>query len=118
MTTRASSANTRPAHRLPGTPSEPEKRLMLAVLEDALDVYFRYRGHRRNRRLFRETEAWFFSDDTDWPFAYRNVCAVLGVDPVWLRRQLAAWCRHATELRALARAERDVTAAVHAAVAA
>ena len=50
----------------------PERRLMLAVLEDGLDIYRKY-GRvpgRKRRRLIAETEQWLFSDDTSWPFSF------------------------------------------------
>jgi hypothetical protein len=71
--------------------TSPEKRLMLAVLEDAVDVYRRY-GHipgGKRRRLFEETEHWLFSDDTSWPLSFVNVCHVLGIEVVRLRKELS-----------------------------
>jgi len=68
--------------------------LMRAVLEDALQCVakkFSYRG-RRPQRLAREAEAWFFADDEHWPFAFVNICAVLGLDPGYVRRGLTRWC--------------------------
>jgi hypothetical protein len=61
------------------------KRLMAAVLNDALAV-IEQRGGRERRKVMRETEDWFASDDVTWPFSFRNVCAVLGVDPFAVRR--------------------------------
>ena len=75
-------------HAAPAT--SPEKRLMLAVLDDALDIY-RKHAHapgRRWRRSVAETESWLFSDDTSWPFSFVNVCQMLGIDVDWLRMQL------------------------------
>jgi hypothetical protein len=67
--------------------------LMRAVLEDALQCVakqFSHRG-RRPQRLAREAEAWFFADDEHWPFAFVNICAVLGLDPEYVRRGLTRW---------------------------
>lgn len=58
----------------------PEQRLMAAVLDDALSVMRDPALHRGHRDLVRETERWFESDDTDWPFSFRNVCAGVGLD--------------------------------------
>jgi hypothetical protein len=72
-------------HAQPAT--RPENRLMLAVLEDALDIHRKY-AHapgRGRRRLVAETEAWLFSDDTGWPLSFVNVCNALGIDVDWLR---------------------------------
>ncbi len=56
------------------------KRLMAAVLDDALAVVKRDGGRRDRRQLVRETREWFASDDIASPFTFLNVCAVLDVD--------------------------------------
>jgi|SRR5581483_6043482 len=70
--------------------SRPEAALMLAVLEEALTC-FQYQFYLRRdkaQRLARDAEAWFFSDEADWPFAFVNICAVLRLDPSYIRRGL------------------------------
>jgi hypothetical protein len=67
--------------------------LMYAVLQDALQCF---RGHssrnpRSARRLAREAEEWFFSEDVDWPFSFLNMCAALGLDPSYIRAGLRRW---------------------------
>jgi hypothetical protein len=76
-------------HPRPGM--SPEKRLMVAVLEDALRIYTKYGPvpPRKHRRLFAETERWLFSDDASAPFAFVKVCEVLGIDVGRLRARLA-----------------------------
>jgi hypothetical protein len=71
----------------------PELRLMAAVLEDAIRSFCRNAGSRglRGQRLFRETAAWFASDDVSWPFAFENVCDALALEPEWIRQILARW---------------------------
>lgn len=62
---------------------QPEKRLMYAVLEDAINVY---RG--RDAAAAAEAAAWFHGADVApcvSPFAFENVCATLDLDPEWLR---------------------------------
>jgi hypothetical protein len=49
----------------------PEQRLMAAVLEEAMDVYRHPRA--QQRRLTRETEAWFRSDDRSWLRSFASV---------------------------------------------
>jgi len=70
-----------------------EVALMRAVLEDALHCVAKQFSHpgRRPQRLAREAEAWFFADDEHWPFAFVNLCAVLGLDPGYVRRGLTRW---------------------------
>jgi hypothetical protein len=72
---------------------QPEKRLMLAVLEDAVGTFQKYAGatSRRSRRLHAEAEEWFADSDVTWPFAFRNICQALGLEPEWLRRGLERW---------------------------
>lgn len=67
-----------------------ELALMLAVLDDAIWCWQRqFATHgQRSRRLAREAERWFFSEDASWPFAFVNVCAALGLDPNYIRRGL------------------------------
>lgn len=76
-----------------------EKRLMLAVLEDAVDCYQKYAfAHDpRGRELFAEAEEWLFSSDNSWVFAYENICETLEVNPDYVRRGLQEW-RHRTRV--------------------
>jgi hypothetical protein len=73
-----------------------ERRLMVAVLEDALDVYRKRCGSRdrRSEELFRDAESWIFSDDDrDWVFSFENICLVLDINPDYIRRGLVAFKR-------------------------
>jgi hypothetical protein len=67
-----------------------EKRLMLAVLSDAIDIFLKHGTSldARGRRLFAETADWIFSDDAMSPFSFINVCETLGLSPSCLRRGL------------------------------
>ena len=69
----------------------PEMRLMLAVLEDAVATFMRYRHARvaRQRRAFREVGEWIDSDDAVSPFAFVRICDAVGLDVGYLRRGLA-----------------------------
>jgi len=61
---------------------EPEKRLMLAVLQDALFCFHRYFRARygRRRKLFCESWQWFNEEGRDSVFAFENICEVLRLD--------------------------------------
>lgn len=74
-------------------PIEPEKKLMLAVLGDALTCFQKYLDarKRKGKNLFREAEEWIFGEDDDHLFSFENVCAVIGLDPPYVRRLLAQW---------------------------
>src|SRR5262245_52162222 len=71
----------------------PEGRLMLAVLEDAVYVYQRSCRQKdaRSRRLFRETQEWFASNEATSPFSFFTICEVFGLDPDYLRAGLRRW---------------------------
>ena len=73
--------------------SQPEKRLMLAVMENAIVTFQKsiYAATRRQRRLLKETEEWIHSLDTSWPFSFENICASLGIDANYLRLGLEQW---------------------------
>jgi hypothetical protein len=75
---------------------QPERRLMLAVLRDALATFERYAAawDSSGRRRFEETATWFASDDVVWPFSFRNVCEELGIDADSVRARLQRWRRH------------------------
>ena len=68
---------------------QPEKRLMLAVLENAAWLLLHGPGHSaRARRHAREAADWVASDAVDWPFSFVNVCHALGLAPEWIRAGL------------------------------
>ncbi len=66
---------------------QPEKRLQLAVLQDAVVTLHRSLGDERSRRRRRvaEVDAWFASDATNWPFAFVTICDTLNLDPAHIR---------------------------------
>src|SRR5262245_41178317 len=68
----------------------PSRRLLVAVLEDAVITFEKCASARdhRGRRIFLETEAWFRSDDTAAPFSFIAVCDALGLDPEYVRSGL------------------------------
>ena len=72
---------------------QPEKRLMLAVLEDAVGTFQKYvtASTRRGQRLFSEAEDWFANETMEWPFGFENVCEALGLEAAFLRRGLWRW---------------------------
>ena len=73
-------------------PAQGERRLVLAILEDAINCFQTYifANRSRNRRLFREAEAWLMSEN-DEPFSFEHVCAVLGLEPTYIRRGIQRW---------------------------
>jgi hypothetical protein len=83
---------------------EPEKKLMLAVLEDAIASYQKYVFARdgKGRALFQETEEWILEKQGDWLFSFANVCDTLGFDPDYLREGLLQWKAEKLESQAKA----------------
>jgi len=75
---------------------QAEKRLMLAVLEEAVGTYQKYVSSRdRNgARLFEEADSWFLSDDVEWPFSFVNICHTLELEVDYFRAGLAKWRRN------------------------
>ncbi len=72
---------------------QPEKRLMLAVLEDAVGTFQKYVGARDRpaQALFAETEEWFAAEEAEWPFSFENICQALGLEAEFLRAGLWRW---------------------------
>jgi hypothetical protein len=81
---------------------EPEKKLMLALLEDAIACYQKYLFARdgKGKALFEEAEGWVQEAGSDSVFAFDSVCEALGLNPDYLRRGMAEWKKAATTRRA------------------
>jgi len=72
---------------------EPEEQLMVSVLEKGVADFRRmiFARDKKGARRFAEAESWILSDDSDWVFSFSNCCAVLGIEPGYLRKGLLAW---------------------------
>lgn len=75
--------------------AEPQKRLMVAVLQTVWDdcrgSAYRRRaglGPATNLRAARHASAYVASTDRGWPFSFENICEALGLDAGRLRRDL------------------------------
>jgi hypothetical protein len=68
----------------------PETRLLLAVLEEALNTRQRHLAATdpRSRAILAEVEAWFRSDDSARLCAFVVICDALGIEPAWMRVRL------------------------------
>jgi len=82
-------------------PLEPERTLLLSVLEDGIRCFqenlFAVNGKRRT--LFDEAKEWLFSDDADWFCSFVSICTLLNLEPNYIRRGLREW--EARERKAL-----------------
>jgi hypothetical protein len=69
---------------------EGEKRLMIAVLKDAVECLEKYRGSRNSVGQCQYLSAieWVEDTDTDWLFSFTSICDLLGFDPEYLREVL------------------------------
>ncbi|HME62454.1 MAG TPA: hypothetical protein VKH62_14515 [Candidatus Binatia bacterium] len=72
---------------------EPEKKLMLAILEDAIACYQKYFFVRdsKGKALFQEAEEWVDEAGAANVFSFDSVCETLGLNPDYLRRGLTNW---------------------------
>ena len=69
---------------------EGEKRLMIAILKDAVECLNKYRGARSSAALSQYQNAleWVEDKDMDWLFSFNNICDHLGFDPDYFRQVL------------------------------
>jgi hypothetical protein len=74
-----------------------EKRLMLAVLQDALDCYQKYAFAKDSsgQQMFADADEWIADPDRSWYFSFENICEILEINPEYLRRGVKMW-RHRT----------------------
>ncbi len=69
-----------------------EKRLMLAVLKDAVECIEHYSSGRGSQSLpvYRAALRWVFARDQEWPFSFENICLALDLDPARFRFTLCS----------------------------
>jgi len=78
---------------------DPEKVLMLAVLQDAITCFQENIAAtcKRKRALYQEAEEWFSAEDKSYLFSFENICESLGFDVSYLRQGLLRWKDRALE---------------------
>jgi hypothetical protein len=102
---------------------EGEKRLILSVLEDAIECFMKCMDSATNKgqRLYREADEWIALEDKHWVFSFDNVCDMLDINPEYMRRGLRDWKQRKVEAmqraaeakaEAAARAEMDAAAGI------
>jgi len=69
---------------------EGEKRLMIAILKDAVECLDKYRSARNSsgRGHYENALEWVQDKGTDWLFSFTNICDLLGFDPDYFRSVL------------------------------
>ena len=92
---------------------EGEKRLILSVLEDAVECFMKCIDAATNKgqRLFREADEWISHEDKRWVFSFDNVCDMLDINPDYMRVGLSRWKDRKIEAIARRRAEAEAAAA-------
>lgn len=60
---------------------EPEKALMMAILEDAYDI-----ACKPDHSLCLESRQWIEDEENGWIFSFVSVCSELDLDPDYVRR--------------------------------
>ena len=72
---------------------EGEERLMLAVLESAVEDFQKYflARHPSEKKLFQQAEDWFLEKNSDELFSFGYVCETLGLHPDHIRKSLMVW---------------------------
>jgi hypothetical protein len=72
---------------------EGEEKLMLAVLESAVEDFQKYVLARkpRGKKLFQEAEEWFLEGNSDELFSFENICDTLQLHPDYVRQGLLRW---------------------------
>ena len=87
---------------------EGEEKLMLAVLESAIEYFQKYVLARnpRGKQLFQEAEQWFFDKDSDALFSFEGICETLGLNPHHIRKGLLVWKEARLNPRSVAVARR------------
>lgn len=70
-----------------------EERLMLAVLQDAVEYFQKYVLARNpgGKQRFQEAEEWFLEKDGEALYSFENICETLGLHPDYIRQGLLVW---------------------------
>lgn len=68
------------------------RRLLFAVLQDAVACWFRYRRSRssQGQQKFREIRDWFWTKDQDSLYTFESICTHLNLDAEYFRRGLVS----------------------------
>lgn len=82
-------------------PTDGERKLMLAVLIDAIRVLSRRFSTARgaHRHAWLQDEAWVSCEDHLTPFSFVNICGALGLNAGYVRRLIRHLQRHDDPLR-------------------
>jgi hypothetical protein len=70
-----------------------EERLMLAVLQDAVECFQEnvLGEYPWEKQLFDAAENWILKKNIDWLFSFENICETLQLNPDYIRQGLLSW---------------------------
>jgi hypothetical protein len=70
-----------------------EQKLMLAVLENAIEQFQEYAlaEDPKGKAMFVEAEEWLSEKNSDWLFSFENICETLRLSPDYLLQGLILW---------------------------
>lgn len=70
-----------------------EEKLMLAVLENAIEQFQEYAlaEDPKGKAMLQEVEDWLWDKDSDWFFSFESICETLKFSPDYLRQGLVLW---------------------------
>lgn len=77
-----------------GLATLPERKLALAILENAIIEY--QAAVRRGRTC--PAEEWLFSDDASYIFSFVSICHIFDIEPDYIRKGLRAWAERCGKL--------------------
>jgi hypothetical protein len=72
---------------------DPTRKLMLAILEDAINClqYYASDSSEKGRILFHDARTWIMDRDDPWIFSFENICELLELNPDFIRGGLQRW---------------------------
>jgi hypothetical protein len=73
--------------------ADPTRKLMLAMLEDAVNCLQHYAldPSERGKTLFHNSKTWIMDRRNHWIFSFENVCELLELNPDYIRDGLRRW---------------------------
>lgn len=70
-----------------------EHRLLIAIMQDAIECFQKHIHARdsKRRQLYVDAEVWITDLEDEGPFSFTNICELLGMNPDYLRLGLLDW---------------------------
>ncbi len=93
MNSEAQAAIQRWTKEVRGVEVEPARRLMLAVLQDAVLTILESppTPHGTAQRMVIEADSWLYSNNRVHPFSFLSICEALDLDAGYLRNAVDEW---------------------------